>query len=167
MGIRHPLLGTRLRGRGDQIAARGNVRTILYNTSSTEQRKTPMQTRSDNLAAHKLERRIDLSGGVKIDDEQRHMTGEKAAFYFDATRKVERIEAQDKVAFNDESTGRKGTGDKATYFVAKRLVFMYGSPANITDPKGNVSGDQIAIDVARNKVEIMSPTGTKGTYKPQ
>jgi len=156
-----------VQGMGDQIAARGNVRTILYNTSSTEQRKTPMQTRSDNLAAHKLERRIDLSGGVKIDDEQRHMTAEKAAFYFDASRKVERIEAQEKVVFNDESTGRKGTGDKATYFVSKRLVFMYGSPANITDPKGNVSGDQIAIDTARNKVEIMSPTGTKGTYKPQ
>ncbi len=156
-----------VQGMGDQIAARGNVRTILYNTSSTEQRKTPMQTRSDNLAAHKLERRIDLSGGVKIDDEQRHMTGEKAAFYFDANRKMERIEAQEKVVFNDESTGRKGTGDKATYFVARRLVFMYGSPANITDPKGNVSGDQIAIDIARNKVEIMSPTATKGTYKPQ
>ena len=50
-----------VQGMGDQIAARGNVRTILYNTSSTEQRKAPMQTRSDTLAAHKLERRIDLS----------------------------------------------------------------------------------------------------------
>jgi lipopolysaccharide transport protein LptA len=141
---------------------------VLYNTTATEQRKTPMQTRSDNLAAHKLERRIDLSGNVKIDDEQRHMTGEKASFYFDANRKMDHVDAEGKITFVDESTGRKGTGDKAIYQVAKRLVFLYGSPATITDPsKGNESGEQIAIDLARNKVEIADPKGTKGTYKPQ
>jgi lipopolysaccharide transport protein LptA len=157
-----------VQGTGDQIAARGNVRTFLYNTTSTEQRKTPMLTRSDNLAAHKLERRIDLLGNVKIDDEQRHMTAEKAVFYFDVSRKVERIEAQDKVTFLEQPPGRKGAGDRATYFVNKRLIFVYGSPATVTEPNGSVSGDQIAIDIARNKVEIMSPTSaTKGTYKPQ
>jgi len=157
-----------VQGMGDQITARGNVRTILYNTTPSEQRKTPMQSRSDTLAAHKLERRIDLTGNVKIDDEQRHLTSEKAAFYFDANRKMERMEAQEKVNFNEDSTGRKGNADKADYFVAKRLVFLYGSPATIIDPsKGSNSGEQIAIDLARNKVEIMGQGGTKGTYKPQ
>jgi len=157
-----------VQGMGDQIAARGNVRTFLYNTAATEQRKTPMLTRSDNLAAHKLERRIDMLGHVKIDDEQRHMTAEKASFYFDANRKVERIEAQDKVVLLEQPPGRKGTGDKATYFVNKHLIFVYGAPASVTDSNGSVSGDQIAVDIARNKVEIMSPTSaTKGTYKPQ
>jgi len=157
-----------VQGMGDQIAARGNVRTFLYNTTATEQRKTPMLTRSDNLAAHKLERRIDMMGNVKIDDEQRHLTSDKASFYFDANRKMERVEAQDKVVFLEQPPGRKGTGDKATYFVNKRLIFVYGSPATVTEPNGSVSGDQIAIDTARNKVEIMSPTSaTKGTYKPQ
>jgi len=157
-----------VQGMGDQITARGNVRTFLYNTTATEQRKTPMLTRSDNLAAHKLERRIDLSGNVKIDDDPRHMTAEKAAFYFDASRKVERIEAQDKVTFLEQPPGRKGSGDRATYFVNKRLIFVYGSPATVTEPNGSVSGDQIAIDIARNKVEIMGPTSaTKGSYKPQ
>jgi len=154
-----------VQGAGDQINARGNVRSILYNTTSTEQRKTPMQTRSDNLAAHKLERRIDLSGGVKIDDETRHLTCEKAAFYFDTSRKLDHVDAQEKVAFADESTGRKGNGDKATYFVQKRLMFLYGSPATVSDPKGMSSGDQFAIDIAKNKVEVMGPA-TKATYKP-
>ena len=165
-----------VQGAGDQITARGNVRSVLYNTTAAttpattpaDQRKTPMQTRSDNLAAHKVERRIDLSGSVKIDDDQRHMTGDKASFYFDANRKMDHVDAEGKVTFVDESTGRKGTADKAIYQVAKRLVFMYGSPATITDPnKGNESGEQIAIDLARNKVEIADPKGTKGTYKPQ
>ena len=159
-----------VQGMGDQITARGNVRTILYNTSTTDQpqRKTPTQSRSDNLAAHKAERRIDLSGAVKIDDEQRHMTSEKASFFFDANRKMERMEAQDKVTFVEDGTGRKGNGDRATYFVSKRLVFLYGSPATLSDPqKGMNSGDQFAIDLARNKVEVSGQSGTKGTYKPQ
>lgn len=157
-----------VQGMGDQINARGNVRASLYNTAGTEQRKTPLLTRSDHLAAHKVERRIELLGNVKIDDDQRHMTAEKANFYFDASRKLERIEAENKIVLIDQSAGQKGTGEKATYFVNRRVIYMNGSPATVTTPNGSVSGDQIAIDLARNKVEIMSPTSaTKGTYKPQ
>lgn len=157
-----------VQGMGDQISARGNVRTFLYNTSGTEQRKTPMLTRSDHLAAHKNERRIDLVGGVKIDDEQRHMTAEKASFFFDTNRRLERIEAENKVVLLEQPPGRKGTGEKAVYYVNRRVIFVNGNPATVTGPNGSVSGDQIAIDIARNKVEIMSPTSaTRGTYKPQ
>ncbi|HEV2722065.1 MAG TPA: LptA/OstA family protein, partial [Thermoanaerobaculia bacterium] len=68
-----------VQGQGDQVTARGNVRTILYNMSSGgEARKTPMLSRSDTLIAHKNERRAELIGNVKVDDETRHMTGEKA-----------------------------------------------------------------------------------------
>ncbi len=156
-----------VQGVGDQITARGNVRTLLYNTSGNEQRKTPMATRSDNLPAQKLERRIDLLGNVKIDDEQRHMTGEKPIFYFDANRKLERIEAENKIVLIEDPPGRKVSGDKAKYFVNRRMIFINGSPATVTDPRGTESGEQIAIDLARNKVEIVSPTSTKATYKPQ
>jgi len=155
-------------GMGDQISARGNVRTFLYNTGTTEARKTPMLTRSDHLGAHKTERRIDLTGSVKIDDETRHLTAEKATFYFDANRKMERIEAETKVVLLEQPPGRKGSGEKAIYLVSRRVIFMNGTPATVTGPNGTVSGDQIAIDLARNKVEIMSPTSaTKGTYKSQ
>jgi lipopolysaccharide export system protein LptA len=157
-----------VQGMGDQISARGNVRTFLYNTSGSEQRKTPMLTRSDHLGAHKNEKRIDLAGTVKIDDEQRHLTAEKASFYFDVNRKIERIEAENRVVLLEQPPGRKGTGEKATYFVNRRVIFVNGTPATVTGPNGTVSGDQIAIDIARNKVEIMSPTSaTRGTYKPQ
>jgi lipopolysaccharide transport protein LptA len=127
-----------------------------------------MLTRSDHLSAHKNERRIDLAGSVKIDDEQRHLTAEKATFFFDANRKVERIEAETKVVLLEQPPGRKGTGEKATYFVNRHMIFVSGNPATVTEPNGSVSGDQIAIDLTRNKVEIMSPTSaTKGTYKSQ
>jgi lipopolysaccharide export system protein LptA len=155
-----------VQGMGDSIGARGNVRTSLYNTSTTEQRKTPVLSRSDHLYARKNERRIELAGSVKIDDEQRHMTSEKATFYFDQNRKIERIEAEEKVVLVEQPMGRKGTGDKAVYFVNRRVIYVNGSPATMTDPKGTLSGQQIAIDLNRNKVEIVSPTSaTQGTYK--
>jgi hypothetical protein len=46
------------------------------------------------------------------------------------------------------------------------MIYMNGSPATMTDPKGTLSGQQIAIDLNRNKVEIVSPSSaTSGTYK--
>jgi lipopolysaccharide export system protein LptA len=153
-------------GKGDGITARGNVRTFLYNTSASDTRKTPVLSHSDHLVARKADRRVDLAGNVKIDDDQRHLTSEKATFFFDANRKIERIEAENKVVLVEVPTSRKGTGDKATYLVSRRMIYMNGSPATMTDPKGTLSGQQIAIDLNRNKVEIVSPTAaTQGTYK--
>jgi lipopolysaccharide transport protein LptA len=157
-----------VQGLGDQIGARGNVRTFLYNTSTTEARKTPVVSRSDHFAAHKNDRRVELLGNVKIDDDQRHLTAEKATFYFDASRKLEKIEAENKVVLFEQPAARKGTGDKAIYLVNRRMIYVSGSPATVSGPNGNVSGEQIAIDLARNKVEIMSPgSATKGSYKQQ
>jgi lipopolysaccharide transport protein LptA len=158
-----------VQGQGDQLTARGNVRTILYNTSSAgEARKTPMLSHSDTLVAHKNERRIELLGNVKIDDETRHMTGEKATFFLDANKRIEHIESEQKIVLTDTATGRKATGDKATYFVNRRMVYVTGNPATATAPNGTLTAQQIAIDLARNKVEVVSPTSpTQGTYKPQ
>ena len=113
-----------VQGAGDQVTARGNVRTLLYNTSTNataEQRKVPMQSKSDVLIAHKSDRRIDLNGNVQIDDgEQRHLTSEHASFFFDANKKMDHIEAQEKVVLVEKATGRRGTGDRATYNVGRR-----------------------------------------------
>jgi lipopolysaccharide export system protein LptA len=161
-----------VQGAGDQVTARGNVRTLLYNTSTNataEQRKVPMQSKSDVLIAHKTERRIDLSGNVQIDDgERRHLTSEHASFFFDANKKMDHIEAQEKVVVLDKSTGRRGTGDRVTYNVGRRMIYLTGSPAMVSDPTGSHTGEMMAIDLTRNKVDVISPKSTmQGTYKQQ
>ncbi|MGZ7078918.1 MAG: LptA/OstA family protein, partial [Thermoanaerobaculia bacterium] len=149
-------------GAGDSVLARGNVRTILYNTGG-EPRKVPINSRSDQLLAKKAERRIDLTGNVHVDDEGRSMTSDKATMLMDANRKIERIESEGKVQLVDTPGARKGSGDKAIYLVPKKMIYISGAPATVTAPTGTLSGEQIAIDLARNKVEVMSPTGqTKG-----
>jgi lipopolysaccharide export system protein LptA len=160
-----------VQGAGDQVTARGNVRTLLYNTSTNataEARKVPMQSKSDGLVAHKLERRIDLNGSVEIDDgEQRHLSSEHASFFFDANKKMDHIEAQEKVVLVEKANGRRGTGDRATYNVGRRMIYITGAPATVTAPNGNRDGEMISIDLARNKVDIVSPNlPMHGTYKP-
>jgi lipopolysaccharide transport protein LptA/LPS export ABC transporter protein LptC len=155
-----------VQGAGDSITARGNVRTLLYNTSTDAARKTPMQSTSEQLIARRNERRVELLGNVAIVDETRNLKSEKATLFLDENRKVERMEVENAVNMAETATGRKGTGDKAVYHVDKKLIYVFGKPATISDPKGNVAGQQIVFDVARDRVQVLSSDGkTKGTYK--
>jgi lipopolysaccharide export system protein LptA len=154
-----------VQGNGDSITAKGNVRTLLYNTGDPK-RTTPMQSRSDQLLARRNDRRIDLVGGVTIDDAPRNLTSDMAAFFFDDNRKIQRIEAETAVNVADTSSNRKGSGDKAVYHVDKKMIYVSGSPATMTDPGGSITGQQIVFDLTRNRVQIVSPSSeTKGTYK--
>lgn len=154
-----------MQGNGETVTARGGVRTLLYNTGA-EARKTPVQSSSDQLVARKADRRMDLLGSVNIVDESRTLTSEKAAFFFDDKNKVQRIETEQNVVVNESTMKRKGTGDKAIYHVERKMVYVYGKPATVTDPSGSLSGQQISFDLTRNRVQVVSPEGqTKGTYK--
>jgi len=154
-----------VQGAGDSINARGNVRMTLYQESDTS-KKSPILAKSDQLMARKNDRRVDLLGNVKINDEVHSMTSEKAAFFFDTNKKLDHVESDGKVLLVEKQTNRKGTGDKAIYQVPRKMVYITGNPATATDPTGTLSGQQIKFDLARNKVEVVSPTTqTQGTYK--
>lgn len=154
-------------GDGNSITAKGGVRTVLWNMGTAgEVRKTPLQSTSDQLVARKNDRRIDLVGNVNIVDDTRNVQSEKATFFMDANRKMERIEAENKVIVNERPTSRTGTGDKAIYHVQKKIILVNGTPATVKDPNGTLSGQQIVFDLNRNKVQVVSPTDqTKGSYK--
>lgn len=155
-----------VQGTGQVVTAKGNVRTVLYNAAGD--RKGPVRTKSDQFIARKLERRVDLVGAVNIEDEQGILNSDKATLSFDANRKLERVDAETNVTVVEKPTSRKGTGDKATYHVARKMIFVTGSPASVSAPNGSLLGQQIAFDLNRNKVEIISPTGkTEGTYRQQ
>ena len=158
-----------VQGAGQIITARAGVRTVLFNTGSgTEPRKTPLKSQSEQLVARRNERKLDLTGNVSIEDESRTVTAAKASIFFDANRKMERIEAEENVVLVDKATSRKATGDRATYQIKQRMAYVTGSPAKAEEPQGSLSGEQIVFDMARNRVQVLSPTGqTSGTFKQQ
>ena len=47
-----------------------------------------------------------------------------------------RIEAENHVNVAESTTMRKGTGDKAVYHVDKKMIYVNGSPATMSDPSG-------------------------------
>lgn len=154
-----------VQGNGQVITARGAVRTVLYNAGA-EARKTPVLSKSDQLVARRNERKLELMGNVQIEDEARTMTAEHAAFFFDANRKIDHIDADTRVVVVEKPTSRRMSGDKATYFVNKKLVTVNGAPAIATGPQGSFSGEQIILDLVRNHVQVVSPTGkTEMNYK--
>ncbi len=154
-----------MQGNGDSVTARGGVRTVLYNTGD-EARTTPMQTTSEQLVARKADRRIDLLGKVTIVDETRTLKSEKSSFFFDDKNKIQRVECERNVSVVDAATRRKGVGDTAVYHVERKMIFFNGTPATMSDPSGSLSGQQISFDLAKNRVQVVSPQGeTKGTYK--
>ncbi|MBK5258668.1 MAG: LPS export ABC transporter periplasmic protein LptC [Thermoanaerobaculia bacterium] len=154
-----------VQGAGQVMTARGEVRTVLYNAGS-EARKTPVTSRSDQLIARRADRRIELVGSARVEDESRIMTAEHVSMYFDANRKIDRIEAENKVALLEKTTNRRANGDKATYFVQKKMAYLTGSPATAVEPSGTLSGQQIVFDLNRNRLQVLSPSGTtQGTYK--
>jgi lipopolysaccharide transport protein LptA len=160
-----------VQGNGDSLTARGNVRTLLYNTTTdakTEARKTPLQSTSEQLVARRGERRIELIGKVTLIDETRTLKSEKATIFLDENRKIQRMEADTNVSVIETATGRKGTGDKVTYLVDKKMIYLYGKPATMSDPRGSLTGEQVVFDLVRNRVQALSAEGqTKGTYKQE
>ncbi|MDP9192214.1 MAG: LPS export ABC transporter periplasmic protein LptC [Acidobacteriota bacterium] len=161
-----------VQGNGDSVTAKGNVRTLLYNTTSegktaaAEARKSPVRSTSDQLVARRNERRIELAGKVTLIDETRTLKSDTATILLDANRKIQRMEAETNVSVVEAATGRKGNGNKVVYQVDKKLIYLYGKPATISDPRGEYSGEQIVFDLARDRVNATSADGeTKGTYK--
>lgn len=156
-----------VQGDGTTITAKGGVKTVLYNQPSAPgQKVAPVVAKSDQLIARRADRRVDYVGNVIIEDDTRTLKSGQAAFFFDANRKIERIETENQVVVNEKPTARTGSGNRATYHVNRKLIYVFGSPASLTDPQGTVSGEQIVFDLGRNKVEVVGKgVRGEGTYK--
>jgi lipopolysaccharide transport protein LptA len=159
-----------VQGNGEALIARGNVRTMLYNTATDTTKpaasKAPVQSTSGQLHARRNDRRIELLDKVTIHDDTRTLNSEKATLFLDESRKIQRMEAENNVTVAETATGRKGNGNKVIYQVDKKMIYMFGKPARISDKTGNLTGEQIVFDLARDHVRVESPEGqTKGTYK--
>jgi len=157
-----------VQGEGDLIQARNGVRMVLYNARSKTADKAPVFASGDTLTGRKSDRRLDLTGNVRMDEGGRSLTAEKANFFFNAARKLEKVEAHSAVELTEKASSRKGTANEAIYQVTEQMLFLNGSPAVVTDPQGSVKGEKIVLNIARNKVDVLrGSTASESTYNPQ
>jgi lipopolysaccharide export system protein LptA len=162
-----------VRGAGDTVNARGSVKMVLYNARGNEPTpgaatRTPVVATSEALAAKKAERRVELTGNVRIEEMTRLLTTDKATLLFSAAKRLERVDADGKVRIADRSVGRNGSGEKGVYRVSEQMFYLDGRPAELTDPRGVLRGQQIAYDISKNKAVVSSGTApSESTYKPE
>jgi len=149
---------------GEEMNARGSVRAILRQGVDESGAPRLVNARSDTLTAKKAARLAEFDGNVVIEEPGRVLSSDKTTMYFDKAQKLDRIESNGNVTVNETATGRSAKGSQATYRVAQRTLRILGTPAVLTDAKGEVKGSEIRFDTASQKVEVI---GGEATYNPE
>lgn len=149
---------------GELMRAAGNVRTLLYNAREGEA-GGPIKANAATLVARRGERRMELDGDVRIEDQGRVLKTAHATFEFDVQQQLERVEATGDVQVSERATGREGSGTRLLYRVPKQTMVLEGSPATVSDKQGTVKGSEIVFDLAKNRVDVIG--GTESTYRPE
>ncbi len=151
---------------GQTINAKGNVRTILYNTA--EPGGEPVKSRSERLEARRADQKIELLDKVVIESENRTLTGDRAIFTFNSDQELETVESIGNLTLREIGSGRTGSGDRAVYRVAEETVLLEGSPAEIREPRGTIKGQKIVLDMKRNRVDVLQgDSPTEATYNAE
>ncbi|MBW3671745.1 MAG: hypothetical protein KY432_08760, partial [Acidobacteria bacterium] len=151
---------------GQTISAKGEVRTILYNT--TEAEGEPVKSKSERLEARRAEQKIELIDNVVVESEGRTLSSDKAIFIFNDAQELERIEAIGSLELKEIATGRTGSGERATYRVTEETMLLEGSPAEIQEPRGKIRGEQIVLDMKNNRVDVRrGDSPTEATYNAE
>ena len=151
---------------GQTITARGNVRTVLYNTA--EPGGEPVKSRSDRLEARRAEQKIELVDGVVVESEGRTLSGDRAIFSFNDSQELEQIEALGNLKLRETGSGRTGSGKRALYRVTEETMLLQGDPAEITEPRGAIRGEQIVLNMKTNRVDVLQgDSPTEATYNAE
>jgi LPS export ABC transporter protein LptC len=152
---------------GETLTARGNVRAVLYNARERGEGGA-VKANAATLIARRSDRKAELDGDVRIEDQGRVLEAAHATFRFDAQQELEQVDATGAVKMTERATGRQGVGTKLVYRIPKKTIVLQGSPATVSDKQGTVKGSEFVFDLARNRVEVSGgDSQTESTYRPE
>jgi len=105
-------------------------------------------------------------GAVRYTDPKHSLAANRLTVDIDADSRISDVEAEGGVEINDLETGRKLTGQHAVRNVSLQVITVTGSPAQLTDERGNVaSGESLTWNQADGTVSIGG--GTELIYYPE
>jgi lipopolysaccharide transport protein LptA len=148
---------------GEEITGTGSVRVVVRQPADDGTVQS-INARADAMTARRATGRVELSGGVQIEESGRTLEAERSVFIFDRDDRIDRMESIGKVVLTDAATSRSATGDMAVYRVPQRTLRITGEPAVLRDTSGEVRGTEIRFDTASQKVEVI---GGEATYNPE
>jgi len=148
---------------GEKLTASGAVRVVVRQQGEDGSVQS-ITARADSMTARRDPGRVELAGGVVIEEAARTLSTDRAVFIFDRGDRIERMEATGNVRVEEAGTGRSATGSTATYLVSQRNLRIQGDPAVLVDASGEIRGSEIVFDSVTQKVEVI---GGEATYNPE
>jgi len=150
------------------VEARGHVRASFpadqMDTKASPDDEIVVDSRSldyDALAGLAVFR-----GSVHYSDPKYSLSANRLSVNFDDEDELSDVEAEGAVEIRDLKMGRILTGQHAFREVATQIITVTGSPAQLTDPRGNVaSGQSLTWNQADGTVSIDG--GTELIYYPE
>ena len=121
---------------------------------------------SRSLDYNALEGRAVFRGSVHYSDPKHALSANRLSIAFDENDEISDVEAEGAVEIKDLEMGRKLTGQHALREVTRQIITVTGSPAQLTDSRGNVaSGESLTWNQADGTVSIGG--GTELIYYPE
>jgi lipopolysaccharide export system protein LptA len=150
------------------VQARGHVRATFparqMDAEASQDDDVVVVSRSldyDALAGRALFR-----GSVRYSDPKYSLSANRLSVSFDDNDEISDVEAEGTVELIDLVTGRRLTGQHARREVARQVITVTGTPAQLFDERGNVaSGESLTWNQADGTVSIGG--GTELIYYPE
>jgi lipopolysaccharide export system protein LptA len=152
----------------ESVTALGHVRATFpanqMDPDASEEEDVIVTSRSLDYDADRG--RAVFRGLVRYSDPKHSLAANRLTVDFDETNSISDVEAEGAVEINDLETGRRLTGQHAIREVSTQVITVTGSPAQLTDERGNVaSGESLTWNQADGTVSIGG--GTELIYYPE
>ncbi len=152
----------------ESVAARGHVRATFpaehMDPDSSGDADVVIDSRSLDYDA--IEGSAVFRGSVHYSDPRHALSANRLSIAFNEGGEISDVEAEGAVEIKDLEMGRRLTGQHAWREVAKQVIIVTGTPAQLTDGRGNVaSGESLTWNQADGTVSIGG--GTELIYYPE
>ncbi len=152
----------------ESVAARGHVRATFpadqMDAAASQDEDVVVVARS--LDYESLKGRAVFRGSVHYADPKHSLSSNLLSIAFDENHEITDVEAEGAVEINDLEMGRRLTGQHARREVESQVITVTGTPAQLSDPRGNVaSGESLTWNQADGTVSIGG--GTELIYYPE
>jgi lipopolysaccharide export system protein LptA len=152
----------------ESVGARGHVRATFpaeqMDATASQNEEVVVDARS--LDYDPLEGRAVFRGSVHYSDPKHSLSANRLSIFFDDNDEISDVEAEGAVEIKDLELGRRLTGQYARREVESQVITVTGSPAQLTDERGNIaSGESLTWNQADGTVSIGG--GTELIYYPE
>jgi lipopolysaccharide transport protein LptA len=154
-----------IRQKEGQLAATGNVQSVLYDTKKKEKGRdqaVPVYASASKMNYNRANRFLQYEENVDLRQGTDRITGGRADIYLNERNEMSKTIVENDVVITQPI--RRGTGTWVQYTAADEVAILRGNPARVEDQEnGTAQGAQLTVFMRENRVESESKAGQTNT----